>query len=242
LIDTMLAALEAELVAGKSAERIRQGFEVAILGKPNVGKSTLLNALAGRDAAITSEHAGTTRDVIEVRMDLGGLPVTLLDTAGIREAADPVERIGIERALKRAEAADLRVFLVDSLIEDLALPFRSGDLRVIAKADHGQGDDRLGVSGKTGHGIDLLIAAIVRELAHRVPQDGVVTRQRHLTAMQTAIEALEAAKIEVRGGLGLAEIAAADVRRAIVAMDVLVGKLGVEDFLGEIFASFCIGK
>ena len=90
------------------AERIRDGFEVAILGAPNVGKSTLLNALAGREAAITSEIAGTTRDVIEVRMDLNGLPVTVLDTAGLRESADTVERIGVDRARSRAEAADLR--------------------------------------------------------------------------------------------------------------------------------------
>ena len=242
LIDGLIADLRRELVAGKSAERVRMGFEVAILGQPNVGKSTLLNALAGREAAITSEFAGTTRDVIEVRMDLSGLPVTLLDTAGIRETADPVERMGIDLALRRAEAADLRLFLLDRPDSPLVLPAQPGDLRVLAKSDLTGARGHLAVSGITGAGIDQLLEAIGQELGHRLPVDGVVTRQRHLTAMQTAIEALETAQSEVRRGLGLAEIAAADVRRAVMAMDVLVGKLGVEDFLGEIFASFCIGN
>ncbi len=242
LIDRLVADLRRELVAGKSAERVRMGFEVAILGQPNVGKSTLLNVLAGREAAITSEFAGTTRDVIEVRMDLFGLPVTLLDTAGIRETSDPVERMGIDLALRRAEVADLRLFLVGRPDEPLVLPAQPGDLRVLAKSDLTDATGHLAVSGVTGAGIDRLLAEIAQELGNRLPIDGVVTRQRHLTAMQTAIEALETAQSEVRRGLGLAEIAAADVRRAVVAMDVLVGKLGVEDFLGEIFASFCIGK
>ena len=242
LIDGLVADLRRELVAGKSAERVRMGFEVAILGQPNVGKSTLLNALAGREAAITSEFAGTTRDVIEVRMDLSGLPVTLLDTAGIRDTADPVERMGIDLALRRAEAADLRLFLIARPDETLVLPAQPGDLRVLAKSDLTDATGYLAVSGVTGAGIDRLLAEIAQELGNRLPIDGVVTRQRHLTAMQTAIEALETAQSEVRRGLGLAEIAAADVRRAVMAMDALVGKLGVEDFLGEIFASFCIGK
>ncbi len=242
LIDQMLGALRRELAAGNLAERVRSGFEVVILGQPNVGKSTLLNALAGREAAITSEFAGTTRDVIEVRMDLAGLPVTLLDTAGIRETLDPVERLGIDLALKRAEAADLRLFLVGDIDEELCLPVRPGDLRVLAKMDAPVESKLLCVSGKTGVGIDRLLAAISAELGGRLSNDGVVTRQRHISAMQTAIEALDSARDQVKGGLDLAELAAADVRRAVMAMDVLVGKLGVEDFLGEIFSSFCIGK
>lgn len=242
LIDGLLAALRKESSAGAAAERVRQGFEVAILGEPNVGKSTLLNTLAGREAAITSEFAGTTRDVIEVRMDLDGLPVTLLDTAGIRETSDPVEKQGIARALQRAAAADLRLFLVERSNDPLPLTMISGDLVVLAKADVAPTDGSLAVSGKTGAGIDRLLREIGGELATRVADDGVVTRERHLVAMRSAIEALELARIEVRGGLELAELAAADVRRAVAALDMLVGRLGVEDFLGEIFASFCIGK
>lgn len=241
LIGELLADFRREVAQGASAERVRLGFEVAILGQPNVGKSTLLNALAGRDAAITSEFAGTTRDVIEVRMDLEGLAVTLLDTAGIRETADPLERMGIDLALRRAEAADLRLFLVAGEGESLPLPLREGDLVIRGKADLGA-EGGLAVSGKTGQGIEGLLAALAAELGQRVPGDGIVTRQRHIAALRSAIEALEAARGEVIRGLGAAEFAAAEVRRAVTTMDVLVGKVGVEDFLGEIFASFCIGK
>lgn len=242
LIDDLIGQLSREVAAGRVAERVRAGFEVAIIGQPNVGKSTLLNMLAGRDAAITSEFAGTTRDVIEVRMDLEGLPVTLLDTAGIRETADPVEQKGIDLALRRSEAADLRLFLISSIGEGLPIALQPGDLVVLAKSDQHGLVEVLAVSGKTGLGIDRLLAAISGELAGRLALDGVVTRHRHLVAMRGTIEALERARIEVSSGLVLAELAAAEVRRAISAMDILVGKLGVEDFLGEIFANFCIGK
>lgn len=242
LMATLLDALRNEVRAARSAERVRAGFEVAIIGQPNVGKSTLLNALAGREAAITSEFAGTTRDVIEVRMDVDGLPVILLDTAGLRETTDPVERKGIDLALRRAEAADLRVYLLESADEAAAITLRPGDLRVVSKADQAKNWEGLSVSGLSGHGIDALLAAISAELAARIPIDGVMTRERHIAAMRSAIEALESAQIEVTGGMKLAEVAAADVRRAIAAMDVLVGRLGVEDFLAEIFSSFCIGK
>lgn len=242
LIERLLASLRREERGGQAAERLRAGFEVAILGEPNVGKSTLLNALAGREAAITSDVAGTTRDVIEVRMDLDGLPVTLLDTAGIRETEDPLERLGIDRALRRAEAADLRLFLVSAPGEALAMVARAGDLIVQAKADLSAASGGLSVSGRTGQGIDALLAALSGELGARLAGDSVAVRHRHHVAIRSAIESLELARAEVEGGMGLAEVAAADVRQAVRAMDVLVGKLGVEDFLGEIFASFCIGK
>src|SRR6056297_1078586 len=152
LLESVIAGLDAELAGAKASERIRAGFEIAILGAPNVGKSTLLNALAGRDAAITSEHAGTTRDVIEVRMDIAGLPVTLLDTAGLRETEDAVESIGIARARTRAEAADLRVFLSDGTGEFAELR-QDGDIVLRAKGDrHPDAED--GISGLTGLGID----------------------------------------------------------------------------------------
>ena len=114
ILASLLGELRVEADGAKISERLRDGFEVAIVGAPNAGKSTLLNALAGREAAITSEFAGTTRDVIEVRMDVGGLPVTFLDTAGLRESTDAVESIGIQRAKVRAAAADLRVFLASN--------------------------------------------------------------------------------------------------------------------------------
>lgn len=237
LVDSVLADLRREEAGASVAERIRDGFEVAIVGAPNAGKSTLLNALAGREAAITSEIAGTTRDVIEVRMDIDGLAVTLLDTAGLRETEDRIERIGIDRALERARAADLRVFLDSG--EDVPGIAPTGDDIVIAgKADlTGQG-----VSGRTGQGLSELIDMIGHRLQTRSAGAGLVIRERHRLALVRAIGAMESARHEVEKGAERAELAAADLRVAIRALEALVGRVDVENLLDEIFASFCIGK
>jgi tRNA modification GTPase len=240
LIDGLLPELRAEAEGAAAAERIRDGFEVAIVGAPNAGKSTLLNALAGREAAITSEIAGTTRDVIEVRMDLGGLPVTVLDTAGLRETSDAVETIGVARARARAEAADLRVFLLGGEGEDLWLLPRAGDIVVRGKAD--LGGEGFGVSGKTGAGVGELIRRIAAELEPRAARAVTATRERHRLAILKAIGAMESARLEVSRGAERAEIAAEELRTAIRALDSLVGRVDVEHLLDEIFASFCIGK
>lgn len=240
LIDGVATSLRDEMRRLGMAERVREGFEVAILGRPNAGKSTLLNALAGREAAITSDIAGTTRDVIEVRMDLGGLAVTVLDTAGLREAQDVIEGIGIARALDRARAADLRVFLLDD--EDVPLIAPEGDdLIVQGKADLGGGVG-LAVSGKTGEGIDRLVAEITRILSARAAGAGVMTRERHRFALTRAVEAMESARSEVLRGADRVELAAEGLRSAIRALEMLVGRVDVEHLLDEIFASFCIGK
>lgn len=240
LMARVAADLGREVAGVQAAERIRDGYEVAIIGRPNAGKSTLLNALAGREAAITSDIAGTTRDVIEVRMDLGGLPVTLLDTAGLRESDDRIEVIGVERALQRARQADLRIFLLDGQDVPL-LPPEADDLLVWGKADIAP-HDGLSVSGRTGQGLDALITAVTARLSDRAARAGVMTRERHRLAMISAIASLESAKAEVKGGLGRTELAAEQLRRAIRALDSLVGRVDVEDLLDEIFASFCIGK
>ena len=240
LIDGVLTEVRDEIRRVSASERIREGFEVAIVGQPNAGKSTLLNALAGRDAAITSEVAGTTRDVIEVRMDLGGIAVTLLDTAGLRETTDTVEKIGIERAISRAEAADLRVFLLADGDIPLLTP-RNSDLVVRGKSDI-SGIDEFSVSGKTGAGVDRLIAEIARVLADRAAGAGVMTRERHRVAMKTAQGAMESARNEVQHGSDRAEMAAEDLRTAVRALEALVGRVDVEHLLDEIFSSFCIGK
>jgi tRNA modification GTPase len=238
LIDGLIAALDREIAGALVAERVRDGFEVAIVGAPNVGKSTLLNALAGREAAITSAVAGTTRDVIEVRMDLGGVAVTLLDTAGLRETADEVEQIGILRARQRAEAADLRVFLLEGEA-DLGLVAGPEDLVLRAKDDQGTEG---GVSGKTGAGLDHLIGRLTAILGARSAGTGVMTRERHRRAMISARRAMESARGEIERPQHRAELAAADLWGAIRALDMLVGRLDVEDLLDEIFSSFCIGK
>ena len=240
LIDGLLTDLRREIAGTSVAERVRDGFEVAILGAPNAGKSTLLNALAGREAAITSEIAGTTRDVIEVRMDLDGLAVTLLDTAGLRETADRVEQIGVARALERAGAADLRVFLLDHPTETLLMSPRVGDIVVQGKADLHSCPDA--VSGRTGQGLDQLVARISAVLVGKAASAGVMTRERHRIAMIRAVEAMESARHQVQRPGGAAELVALDLRRAARALDVLVGRVDTEDLLDEIFASFCIGK
>jgi tRNA modification GTPase len=240
LIDGLLADLQREIAGTAVAERVRDGFEVAIIGAPNAGKSTLLNALTGREAAITSEIAGTTRDVIEVRMDLDGLAVTLLDTAGLRETLDPVEQIGVGRALSRAAAADLRVFLLDHPGEVLLMTPQADDIVVQGKADLHPTDGA--VSGRTGQGLDQLVARITAVLAEKAASAGVMTRERHRVAMIRAVEAMESARHQVEDVHGAAELVALDLRRAARALDVLVGRVDTEDLLDEIFASFCIGK
>ncbi|MFP4404612.1 tRNA uridine-5-carboxymethylaminomethyl(34) synthesis GTPase MnmE [Rhodosalinus sp.] len=232
-------SLEAEARGSRVAERIRDGFEVAIVGAPNAGKSTLLNMLAGRDAAITSEVAGTTRDVIEVRMDLAGLPVTLLDTAGLRETKDPVESIGVARARNRAAQADLRVWLKSTEEEGPLVELQADDIVVRSKVDLYGGE---GVSGLTGAGIDALVDQIVDVLSNRAKLVQTATRARHLEAIRRASATLEAAVILVGRGPEAADLAAEEIRAAIRALEALVGRIDVEDVLGEIFASFCVGK
>ncbi|NNU79092.1 tRNA uridine-5-carboxymethylaminomethyl(34) synthesis GTPase MnmE [Halovulum dunhuangense] len=237
--------LDRQLKGAQAAERMREGFEVAIVGRPNVGKSTLLNALAGREAAITSEIAGTTRDVIEVRMDISGLPVTLLDTAGIRDSDDPVETLGIERARKRAAQADLRVFLVDG--PELPTEFRDlhqgQDLAFHAKGDLANGPFIHPVlSGKTGQGLDLLTQAISVALQGRVSGASDAIRLRHKVAMETARGHLCTALAHLSQGQEASELAAEDVRLGVRYLDALVGRIDVESLLDEIFTSFCLGK
>ncbi|MCV2882102.1 tRNA uridine-5-carboxymethylaminomethyl(34) synthesis GTPase MnmE [Actibacterium sp. XHP0104] len=241
LLDRTEADLLREAEGVSAAERIREGFEVAIVGPPNAGKSTLLNALAGREAAITSEYAGTTRDVIEVRMDLHGLPVTVLDTAGLRETDDVVEGIGIERARDRARAADLRVFLLDAEGSTLGLTPDADDIVLRGKADVSTGQGPA-VSGKTGQGVAELIADITARLETRAARAVTATRERHRLAIVNALTSIAEARNQVLRGPDFAELAAEDLRTAIRALDSLVGRVDVEHILDEIFASFCLGK
>jgi tRNA modification GTPase len=242
LLDRLSADLTAEIAGTRVAERVRDGFEVAIVGAPNAGKSTLLNALAGREAALTSDIAGTTRDVIEVRMDLDGLPVTLLDTAGLRDSGDRLEAMGIARALERAARADLRVFLLREIGESLPLVRQPGDLVVLGRADE-RGEAHVpAVSGATGQGLDDLIRAIGQELSGRVLSVGVMVRARHAQAMEQALAALDRARANLPHLRRQTEFVAADLWVAIRALDMLVGRVDVENLLDEIFSSFCIGK
>ena len=243
IIARLLAELRVEAEGSIIAERLRDGFEVAIVGLPNTGKSTLLNALAGREAAITSEFAGTTRDVIEVRMELAGLPVTLLDTAGIRETDDVVENIGIRRAVSRASMADLRVFLIDEHGVPRGMLPIADDIVVYGKADLvGATASAIAVSGKTGQGIGRLLDEIAAKLEARVAGAATFTRDRHRAAAVNAISDLQLAEVEITAGSHRTELAAENLRGAIRSLDALVGRVDVENLLDEIFSSFCIGK
>ncbi|WP_224816654.1 tRNA uridine-5-carboxymethylaminomethyl(34) synthesis GTPase MnmE [Hasllibacter sp. MH4015] len=238
ILSSVSADLSKEIEGSIVAERVRDGFEVAIIGAPNAGKSTLLNALAGREIAITSEIAGTTRDVIEARLDLKGLPVTFLDTAGLRDTEDAVEAIGVDRAISRAKAADLRVALVSG--DWIDVPELDGliDIRVGAKADLHGGE---GVSGTTGEGVERLLSEISERLSHRVRTIGVTVSERQRSGMQRAMRELAEAE-RVLACEEPVELAAECLRAGVTALDSVIGRVDVDDILGEIFSRFCIGK
>lgn len=231
------AALRAQIAGRRSAEAVRDGFEVAIIGRVNAGKSSLLNALAGREAALTSSVAGTTRDVIEVRMDIGGLPVTLIDTAGLRETQDEIESIGIARGRDRARAADLRVFLKDSP-DDQPEGVQDGDIILQGKADIWGG---VGVSAKTGDGIADLLRSVEERLRQGMRQSSVFSRERHFHQIQLALQHVGRARASLPTVAGW-DLACEDVRSAQRCLDGIQGAVDVEDVLGRIFSSFCIGK
>ena len=239
LINMVFSDLDKEIIGVHTAERIRSGFEVAIVGAPNLGKSTLLNYLVGRDAAITSNVSGTTRDVIEVKLDLRGLPVTILDTAGIRKSDDKVEEIGISRALERSSLSDLRIVLTEDGEYPVGLKKRDTDIICIAKDDQG---NRGGVSGKTGAGIDRLKNNIWDILNDKAQYVGIATRERHKSSMVNAKKFLGNAVVSLRDGPEYYDITAEEIRAATSALDSLIGRIGVEDVLDEVFSSFCLGK
>ncbi|NRB04523.1 MAG: tRNA uridine-5-carboxymethylaminomethyl(34) synthesis GTPase MnmE [Rhodobacteraceae bacterium] len=240
LLSSLVRDLEAEEGGVHHAEAVRRGFRIAILGEPNVGKSTLLNALAGREAAITSSIAGTTRDIIEVRLEIGGIPVTLLDTAGLRDSDDEIEAVGVARAMRAAAEADLRVFL--SL--DGSAPgemCQVGDIIALAKQDEA-GVYKNGVSGKTGAGLEWLEAQIFEVLEPRVSQVGIATLERHRIAIVSALTHLRAAQDLLGSSVGADDLVAEELRSAQRALEVLTGRIDVENLLSEIFSTFCLGK
>ncbi len=241
-----LERIDRALKTADSAQRLREGFTIVIAGPPNVGKSTLMNALAGRDVAITSPIPGTTRDLIEVFLDLRGYPVILVDTAGIRESQDPIEQEGVARARRRAASADLILWLSDD--EDGPAPsLGSPAFSVRTKADLAGPAERakdaakLAISAKTGAGIDRLLDAIADLAEERMssPEPALLTLERHRHGFQDARQALALA---IEPGATEPELIAEDLRRAAAAMDRIVGRIGVEDVLGEIFARLCVGK
>ena len=244
--------IAAHLADGRRGERLRDGLSVAILGAPNVGKSSLLNRLAEREAAIVAPSAGTTRDVIEVALDLGGYPVVLADTAGLRPTGDAVEAEGVRRARARAEAADLRLLLFDAaswpeldagtraLADERAILVLSrADLRPELDAPRVDGRPALRVSALTGAGIGSLVGALTETAASlmRPGEAPVLTRARHRAALEDCRAAL------VRADLAeLPELAAEDLRLAARALGRITGRVDIEQVLDRVFRDFCIGK
>ncbi|MEL7487617.1 MAG: tRNA uridine-5-carboxymethylaminomethyl(34) synthesis GTPase MnmE [Pseudomonadota bacterium] len=259
-IDALIDELQSYRSASSAARAIRDGVQIAIIGAPNAGKSSLLNALAGSALAIVSATPGTTRDVLEARLDLDGVPAIVADTAGIRDqSSDDIEAEGMRRAKVRAAEADIRLLVIDPLTDgyDLSVAvsretidrISETDFVVWSKADlatsrlsSAPDDERqFRVSAKTGEGVSALIAALSDRAAQFAQKagDAPLTRARHAVAVDRALEALDRA----RSSLGVApELASEDVRVAARALASITGAVDVEDVLGAIFESFCIGK
>jgi tRNA modification GTPase len=242
-IESLLAEIDGVLAAQGKAERLRDGLVVAIAGPPNVGKSTLINQLARREVAIVSPYAGTTRDVIEVQLDLDGYPVTVIDTAGIRETDDPVEQEGVRRARARAAEADLVLWLFDSATsarpEEAAVPLWMVRNKIDLGADRAGADFE--ISADRGDGIPALISALVSFAQDFFGTDegGLITRDRQRQLLQQTASSLQRSILMFEQG---EELAAEDLRAAAYALGRLLGRVDVEDILDVIFREFCIGK
>ena len=239
ILTNIINNLEVESESTKIAERVRSGFEVAIVGKPNVGKSSLLNVLSGREAALTSEEAGTTRDIIEVRMDLGGLPVTIMDTAGLRATDNLIEHKGISKAIEKANSADLVIALTDDGKTPTEIK-NTSMLKFVSKCDDGGLVN--GVSAVTGYGLENMISSIKNTLQKKVQNQGLATRYRHKEAIDSAVNKIYIAKKFVEDGPAFYDLAAEELRQTTYTLDELFGKVDVENVLDEIFSSFCLGK
>ena len=244
----LVAEIERHLADGHRGERLRDGIDVAIVGPPNAGKSSLLNRIARRDVAITSPVPGTTRDVIEVAIDLGGYPVVLADTAGLRDSADAIEQEGKRRAMQRAEQAEIRLFVFDTAHPadaagastwagaDTILVANKIDLVPVAEID--LSPPALPVSALTGEGIDRLLTMLGERVAQTYRIEApVLTRARHRQALEEA-----AASLRRSFSAALPELRAEDLRLALRSLGRITGAVDVEDLLDVIFRDFCIGK
>jgi tRNA modification GTPase len=249
-IKVLLREIEEVLAAQGRSERLRDGLVVAIAGPPNVGKSTLINQLARREVAIVSPHAGTTRDIIEVQLDLDGYPVTVIDTAGIRETSDPIEQEGVRRARARAADADLVLWVVDANHGESrhqgAAPMwvvrNKVDLdAAVSGFPSGQGGTDFEISAVRGDGIQQLIVALIgfAQDYFGSGEGGLISRERQRQLLQQTAAALQRSISVVGAG---EELAAEDLRMAVHSLGKLLGRVDVEDILDVIFREFCVGK
>ena len=244
ILSELERSLKQALADAERGERIRSGFRIALAGHPNAGKSSLMNTLVRRDVAIVSEHAGTTRDVIEVEFDLGGYSVIVADTAGLRATSDPVEAIGVERTRQELHKADLVLWL-----EDVASAFctpETGDAALVKLAtkmdlvsDLPAWAD-LGISVKSGFGLEALMSLLAEKAAESLSgEPPLITNLRQKACIESAARHLQKAMSHQDQAL---ELVAEDLRRVAGDLEALMGRIGVEDILGSIFSRFCMGK
>ena len=238
----------------KIGEKIRDGFTISIVGEVNAGKSSLLNLLSKREAAIVSEEEGTTRDVIETYLNIDGYPVILADTAGIRKVKNKIEKEGIQRAIKKAKDADLTLVMVDAskktinknlkklVNEDCILVFNKSDLGKKILKNKFKKNDQILISVKNNKNIDKLIKIIKDKLSKKFMKSNniLVTRERHRAKLNATLKEIE--KFLKKDQSKEIEIAAEDLRLATRHLGSIVGKVDVEEILGSIFKDFCIGK
>lgn len=243
----VLSDIQQHLNDGRRGERLRDGIRVAIIGAPNAGKSSLLNALAARDVAIVSPEAGTTRDIIEVHLNLGGYPVILTDTAGLRETQHAIEAEGIRRARQAADNSDLKILLLDMMNHGAALPSHDEKtILVFNKTDLADNSllqkkhpEYFFVSAKTERGLPQLIAELTNRVANMFSKKTgpCLTRERHREALTECALSLQRSL-----SAALPELAAEDMRLAVRSLGKITGRVHIEDLLDTIFHDFCIGK
>ncbi|CCE77465.1 MULTISPECIES: tRNA uridine-5-carboxymethylaminomethyl(34) synthesis GTPase MnmE [Wolbachia] len=249
-VQSLVQLIQEHLNDNRRGERLREGLHIVITGEPNVGKSTLFNFLAKRDIAIVSEYAGTTRDILEAHIDIGGYPIILSDTAGIRESSDPIESEGISRAKKRSFEADLRIelFPFEQRHNINCNVVNSDTIYVLSKADDVINDHNIKVNGidllpisiLKGIGTNKLISLIKEKAKEKFGHDRdtpVITRQRHRNHMQKALEHLQRFNID-----NPIELISEDLRLAAFELGAVIGIINVEEILDSIFSNFCVGK
>ena len=241
----LMSEIQVHLNDGRRGEKLRDGFQIAIIGAPNAGKSSLMNRLAQRDVAIVSSTAGTTRDIIEVRLDINGYPVIIADTAGLRDTDEEIEAEGVRRAKARAEEADLILWLFDALKKKNEKEIKNIPLEkifcIMNKADQTepQNDDNIWISAKTGQGIDVLLDRIGRFVEEKMAlrEEPSLTRLRHRKALEECMQCLNSSLKAPE-----IELMTEDLRMAMRSLGKITGQVQVEELLDVIFKDFCIGK
>ena len=243
MISGLVELLKKELDNFEGVRSIKEGLDIAIIGPPNVGKSTLINHLSKRDVSLTSRIAGTTRDIIESKVQINGGFVTFLDTAGLRETNDTIEKKGIKVIKKRLKGVVLKIFLInkESDLKSIGVKVGSDDLVFKAKADRGNNTRFKGISGKTGLGVKKAISLIETKLPRFYIGNGVIATQRQQSKINNLLNLLSSLTLDIKEGLD-GELLAEKARDCLKIIEELTGRIDTEEVLGIIFKSFCIGK